>query len=158
MSDAIDLPAIEAFLFEEARLLDERRYDDWVALFDEDATYWVPSGHDGGADQSVALIYDNVPRLRERLIRLKAPTFWAQQPPTQTTRLIGNVTARTGADRAIEVESRFIMTLLRRNQSSLLSGVARHQLKLRDGRYSIHGKVVELQQRDQPFDNLTFLI
>lgn len=50
------------------------------------------------------------------------------------------------------------MTLLRRNQSSLLSGVARHQLKLRDGLYSIHGKVVELQQRDQPFDNLTFLI
>ncbi len=37
------------------------------------------------------------------------------------------------------------MTLLRRNRSSLLSGVARHQLKLRDGRYSIHGKVIELQ-------------
>jgi 3-phenylpropionate/cinnamic acid dioxygenase small subunit len=158
MNGTIDLPSIEAFLFEEARLLDERRYDEWVALFDEEATYWVPSGHDGEAAQSVALIYDNVPRLRERLIRLKAPTFWAQQPPTQTTRLIGNVTARPGTDRAIEVESRFIMTLLRRNQSSLLSGVARHQLKLRDGRYTIHGKVVELQQRDQPFDNLTFLI
>lgn len=38
----------EAFLFREARLLDERRLDDWLALFTDDSRYWIPSG--AGAD------------------------------------------------------------------------------------------------------------
>ena len=43
------------FLFQEAELLDSQRWEDWLALFDDDATYWVPAragqtdGHHGDA-------------------------------------------------------------------------------------------------------------
>ena len=35
-----------AFLYREARLLDERRYDEWLALFTEDGLYWAPTEDD----------------------------------------------------------------------------------------------------------------
>lgn len=158
MNERIDLPAIEAFLFKEAQLLDERRYDEWVDLFSEDGVYWVPSGQAGNVEQSVALIYDNVPRLKERMLRQKAHTFWAQQPPTLTTRLVSNVTAQTTAEGELSVDSRFIICLLRRNESTLLSGVARYVLIPHGTGFAIRKRVIDLQQRDQSFDNLTFLI
>jgi len=33
---------IEEFLYREADLLDERRYEDWLALVAEDVRYWMP--------------------------------------------------------------------------------------------------------------------
>ncbi|MGK2941656.1 MAG: aromatic-ring-hydroxylating dioxygenase subunit beta [Immundisolibacter sp.] len=160
MTAAPDQAAVEHFLYEEAKLLDERRYEDWVQLFTEDGVYWVPSGHDGPAGHSVALIYDTTPRLRERLTRMGSRAFWAQQPPTHTTRLVGNVLVQPGAEHAdeIEVECRFILALLRRHRQALLSGVARYRLQPYDGSFRICQKVVTLQERDESFDNLTFLL
>ena len=45
---AIDITkdAIEAFLYHEARLADENRYDEWFALWTEDVRYWVPANID----------------------------------------------------------------------------------------------------------------
>ena len=40
---ALDVAACERFLIHEARLLDEARFDEWLALFTADAWYWVPS-------------------------------------------------------------------------------------------------------------------
>ncbi|MBV8111708.1 MAG: hypothetical protein JO012_18275, partial [Hyphomicrobiales bacterium] len=39
----IDRAAFETFLIQEARLLDERRFREWMELFAEDGTYWVPA-------------------------------------------------------------------------------------------------------------------
>ncbi len=41
-----DRYAVEQFLYREARLADEQRLDDWLALWDEDALYWVPCNQD----------------------------------------------------------------------------------------------------------------
>ena len=40
---ALDQESCERFLLHEARLLDEARFDDWLALFTPDGWYWVPS-------------------------------------------------------------------------------------------------------------------
>jgi benzoate/toluate 1,2-dioxygenase beta subunit len=150
--------AVERFLYQEARLLDERRYAQWVDLFTEDGLYWVPSAQDGPAEQAVALIYDNTARLRERLTRMGSRTFWAQQPPTQTTRLVGNVLIEPSAGPDVRVECRFILRLLRRHRQALLSGAARYCLQPDGDGFRIREKVVALQERDEAFDNLTFLI
>lgn len=39
---------IEAFLYREARLADESRYEAWEALVDDDMYYWVPIGDSDG--------------------------------------------------------------------------------------------------------------
>ncbi len=150
--------AVERFLYQEAKLLDERRYEDWVGLFTEDGVYWVPSGHEGPAERSVALIYDTTPRLRERLTRMGSRAFWAQQPPTHTTRLVGNVLIESSDGPELAVECRFILALLRRHRQALLSGIARYRLLTAANEYRIREKVVTLQERDESFDNLTFLI
>ena len=33
---------VEQFLYHEARLLDERKFDDWLALLTDDIHYWMP--------------------------------------------------------------------------------------------------------------------
>ena len=39
----VDRRVVQLFLIHEAQLLDERRFRDWMALFTEDGTYWVPA-------------------------------------------------------------------------------------------------------------------
>src|ERR1700740_3674623 len=68
----LDLHRCEQFLAHEARLLDEGKFDDWLALFTPDAWYWVPSEPDQpDPHETVSLIYDD-PRLLETRGRLLA--------------------------------------------------------------------------------------
>ena len=68
----IDLPGCERFLLQEARLLDEARFDDWLALFTADAWYWVPSEPDqADPAETVSLIYDDRRLLETRVRRLR---------------------------------------------------------------------------------------
>jgi len=77
------------FVVREARLLDERRYEEWNALFTEDAIYWVPLVPDQpeGLDHTSHLHEDRL--LRElRIERLKSPRAFSQQPPTRSLHLL----------------------------------------------------------------------
>ena len=40
------IAAAQELLFREALCLDTRRWDDWLALYDEDATFWMPAWTD----------------------------------------------------------------------------------------------------------------
>ena len=64
---ALDRTQIEEFLFLEARLQDEHRYDEWEALWEDDALYWVPMKDDADPERSVSYIYDNRARLASRI-------------------------------------------------------------------------------------------
>ncbi len=52
----IDCAAFETFLIQEARLLDERRFREWMELFAEDGTYWVPAVPDQASPFDQAFI------------------------------------------------------------------------------------------------------
>ena len=43
MGDARLTAAVAEFLFEEARLLDERRWREWLELYSDDVVFWVPA-------------------------------------------------------------------------------------------------------------------
>jgi 3-phenylpropionate/cinnamic acid dioxygenase small subunit len=70
---AVDRAAIERFLFHEARLMDEHRYDEWLALWAiDDAIYWIPANADDiDPTRNVSIIYDRRGQLRNRIKRLK---------------------------------------------------------------------------------------
>jgi benzoate/toluate 1,2-dioxygenase beta subunit len=83
---------VEEFLYQEAKLIDEHRYEEWLALWSEDALYWVPCNSDDADPMRQAMIiYDNRARLEERVYRLTSGAAWAQQPQSRTRRLISNV-------------------------------------------------------------------
>src|SRR2546428_13930155 len=78
---AADRHQIENFLYREARLMDEHAYDEWLALWTDDALYWVPCNRDDSDPmREVSIIYDNRARLEERIIRLKSGAIYAQEP------------------------------------------------------------------------------
>jgi ethylbenzene dioxygenase subunit beta len=90
----------EAFLYREARLIDERQFDDWLTLFTDDATYWLPIDENAGPQAHLSLIYDDAHRLKERVYRLTRTEFPAQSPPSHTVHFISNVEVvpRRGSD------------------------------------------------------------
>ncbi len=148
---------VEAFLIHEAALLDERRYADWVELFAPEGIYWVPANHDDSDPKThVSLIYDDVRRLKERLVRAGSGMFWAQDPPTRTTRVLGNLVVSRDAD-GLAATSKFILVALRRGHSETFSGTYRHHLIERGDSFAIRNKTVLLIQNDEPQINLTFL-
>ena len=82
----------EQFLLHEARLLDDGKFDDWLALFTPEAWYWVPSEPDQADPvETVSLIYDDRRLLETRVRRLASPRMYSQEPRSRTSRMIGNV-------------------------------------------------------------------
>lgn len=84
---------VEAFLYEEAALLDDWRLDDWLGLLTEDACYYVPSNDRPEGDHRTMLfmIADDINRIRARVKRLKDTDAHAESPKSRTRRLITNV-------------------------------------------------------------------
>ena len=66
------LREVEEFLFREADLADNHRFDEWLALWTKDARYWVPSNEEEiDPSRHISVIYDDWKRLDERIFRLK---------------------------------------------------------------------------------------
>ena len=98
MLSAADLRAVTEFLYREARLADEARYADWLALWTDDGVYWVPATTDPGADpqRHLSHVYDNRARLETRVKLLQTGYRYSQEPASSMRRLISNVEARAG--------------------------------------------------------------
>jgi benzoate/toluate 1,2-dioxygenase beta subunit len=143
----LDLHRCEQFLVHEARLLDEGKFDDWLALFTPDAWYWVPSEPDQpDPQQTVSLIYDDRLLLETRVRRLASPRMYSQEPRSRTSRIVRN---------ACTVRSKFMMIEYRREQQRMFGGTALHRLVQSGGRVMIAWKRVDLVNCDAPLDGIT---
>src|SRR2546426_1623018 len=112
-SDA-EYRAVVAFLHKEARLADEARYADWLALWTEDAVYWVPATTDPGADPDKHLshIYDNRGRIETRIKLLQTGHRYSQEPASLMRRLISNIEVAAAHDGALVAEANFALAEL----------------------------------------------
>jgi 3-phenylpropionate/cinnamic acid dioxygenase small subunit len=101
---------VERFLYEEAELLDDRRFEDWLALFADDATYEVPLrvAREGQAQTELSergrMFWDSKETLAIRVQRLRTEYAWAEQPPSRTRHLVTNL--RVGRLRDGEIGAR----------------------------------------------------
>jgi 3-phenylpropionate/cinnamic acid dioxygenase small subunit len=149
----LDVRACEQFLLHEARLLDEARFDEWLALFTSEATYWVPS-EPGQADplDTVSLMYDDRQLLETRVRRLASPRIYSQEPRSRTSRIVTNVTIEDDAETTL-VRSKFVLIEFRRNEQRLFGGTCFHRLTTASG-IKIVSKRVDLVNCDAPLDGL----
>jgi 3-phenylpropionate/cinnamic acid dioxygenase small subunit len=145
----------ETFLLHEARLLDEAKFDAWLALFTADAQYWVPSEPDQKSPyDTVSLIYDDRRLLETRVRRLASPRIYSQEPRSRTSRIVTNVTLEeSGADSAL-ARSKFMMIEFRRNEQRLFGGTCFHRLLRHDGALRIQQKRIDLVNCDAPLDGI----
>jgi 3-phenylpropionate/cinnamic acid dioxygenase small subunit len=153
----LDAALCEQFLVHEARLLDDGRFDEWLALFTADAWYWVPTAPDQDNPlDTVSLIYDDRRLLETRVRRLASPRIYSQEPRSRTSRMVGNVTVEAAeADQsACTVRSKFLVVENRRDSQRLFGGTAFHRLVQTDGGLRIAWKRVNLVNCDAPLDGI----
>jgi 3-phenylpropionate/cinnamic acid dioxygenase small subunit len=154
--DPLDVGQCEDFLVHEARLLDEARFDEWLALFTEDASYWVPSEPDQASPHdTVSLMYDDRRLLETRVRRLASPRIYSQEPRSRTSRIVTNVSlADADAHGGSLVRSKFVLIEYRRQQQRLFGGTYFHHLVIRDGAVRITMKRADLVNCDAPMEGL----
>jgi 3-phenylpropionate/cinnamic acid dioxygenase small subunit len=151
-----DVHHCEQFLLQEARLLDDGKFDDWLALFASDAWYWVPSEpNQTDPVETVSLIYDDRRLLETRVRRLASPRMYSQEPRSRTSRIIANVTIEETDSDSCTVRSKFSMIEYRREQQRIFGGTAFHRLVRVNGRTMIAWKRVDLVNCDAPLDGIT---
>lgn len=74
---------LERFVYDEARLIDEKRFDAWYDLFTEDAYYWMPlTRNQPDGENYTSLLYEDKLLLKVRIERLKSPRSFSQHQPS----------------------------------------------------------------------------
>ncbi len=156
-----DVRDLEQFLFHEARLLDEGRWQDWDDLFIENGEYWVPASHKQPDPKNhVSLIYETDLLRAVRIKRFKHPNAFSLKPAPRSSHMLSNVMLDEYDAEKSEcvVSSRFIMLQYRREEQDIFGGGYTHHLKIEDDGYKIIKKRVDLINCDAPLGNILIYI
>ncbi len=162
VAGAVDLREVEEFLYREAMLLDEKRWQEWLALYTEDCFYWVPSVV-GQKDpvNTVSLYAEERMRMEMRVIRITHPRAFSQDFPTRMSHLVGNVVLdRDGAQANggmspkadLVVRSSVHILEFRKEEQRLFGGTQRHWLRRVGGEWKIAMKRIDLLNCDAPME------
>ena len=150
---------VEEFLYREARLVDEHRYDEWLSLWSDDGVYWIPCRHeDTDPSRQVSIIYDNRAKLGDRIARFKSGAVLAQDPPSRMRRLISNIEVEPEAENQLTAASNFILVEARAGQQQVWCGRSFHTLRIAGEALKIARKKVLLVNSEQEMPSLQFLI
>jgi 3-phenylpropionate/cinnamic acid dioxygenase small subunit len=150
---------VERFLYEEARLMDTHRYEEWLALWTPDARYWVPCNDDEiDPSREVSLIYDDYERLQQRVQRLRSGTVLAQDPAPRMRRVVSNIEVEAVDSEHVRVGSNFLLAVAREREQQLWAGHSIHGLRRSGDKLQMHAKKVLLINSDQEMPLLQFLI
>jgi 3-phenylpropionate/cinnamic acid dioxygenase small subunit len=156
---AVDRQQVEQFIYYEADLMDEHRYDEWLALWADDALYWVPTGRDEiDPKREISLIYDDRIRLQVRIGRLRSGFAHAQEPKSRMRRVVSNIVIKETENGEILAYSNFLLAELRRGKQDVFAGRTVHRLRPHGGSFILVSKKVLLVNNDESIDNLTFLL
>ena len=92
---------VEDFLWQEADLLDEFRYEEWLDLLTDDLTYWMPiranvpsreMEHEMVKDGPALSWYtDDKPTLEKRVSQIRTHVHWADEPYSRVSHIISNI-------------------------------------------------------------------
>ena len=160
VTDSTARDEFRRLLEREARLLDQLRYEDWLAMYAPECVYWVPSTpRAGDPRREIAIMFDDRRRLEDRVYRLRTGFAWSQAPASRTVRLITNVEAFATAAEAVRMlRSNFLISEFWGDETRVLTGWAGHRV-VRDGeRWLIQAKQVNLIDCDQSIRNPSIVL
>ena len=147
----VDRERITDFIYLESRLLDLRRFEDWLALYDEDGSYWVPSQVDQKSPlDDVSIFYDDKELMRTRVARLNHPRIHIDDPQTRSVRMLNNIEierAEPGDDYELRVRAVLCAVIYFQRQQYVYGGRCEYTLRDRD-KLSILSKRVDLVNCD----------
>jgi 3-phenylpropionate/cinnamic acid dioxygenase small subunit len=160
---------VEQFLYREARLLDERRFREWLELLTDDVRYWMPgrstrypkvskaivifdpdrySEEDLSREDELAILDETKETLGRRIARLETGMAWAEDPPSRTRHLLSNIEVEPG-DMASELKvyANFLVYRSRsETEQDFYVGARQDVLRHVDGAWKIARRTIILDQ------------
>src|SRR5438093_1358173 len=163
---------IESFLYREAELLDERRYEEWLALLAEDVRYWMPMRRNvkfGELEreftregQDVNWFDEGKETLTRRVQQILTGVHWAEEPLSRICHMVSNiqildVNPSASAPSEVTVKSRFLIYRNRvETETDILVGKREDVLHRVEGQWKIRRRKIVLDQNVLQVKNLTF--
>ncbi|RLQ23243.1 hypothetical protein DWB85_04565 [Seongchinamella sediminis] len=162
--------ALERFYFHEARLLDSRQYQQWLALLSPEISYRLPArtnpmvnNRQRGSEDMISVEREledagslGCPLREERYVHLMLRVerafkvnSWSENPPARTRRIIGNVELMARNGEALAVVSNFHLFYARPGSAEFLySGQRRDTLCQEGDTYLLQQREVVLDYAD----------
>ncbi len=152
--------AFAALIEREARLLDQLRFDEWLAMYAPECIYWVPGTPEAGDPRrEIAISFDDRRRMEDRIYRLRTGYAWSQAPKSRTVRMVSNVEVfATEESAARMVRSNFLISEFRVDGTRFLSGWCGHRFVEHGARWQIEVRQVNLIDCDQNLRNPSIVI
>ena len=163
---------IEEFLYREADLLDERRYEDWLGLVAEDVRYWMPMRRNvkvGEAEreftragQDINWFDEGKETLTRRVKQILTGMHWAEEPVSRISHMVSNVRlieVNPSAAKPAEVTVRCRFLIYRNRvetETDILVGKREDLLRRTEGEWQIARRKIVLDQNVLLTKNLTF--
>jgi len=151
------LATVEAFLYREARLLDEGEFEAWRQLFAEDGLYWIP-GEPGQSEPAttVSILREDKAMLEMRVRRLGHSRAFALEPRPRTVHSLGNIEIVDATDAVglCHVASALTVHEYRAGERALRAARCQHRLRRADGDFRIVLKRVDLIDCDAVHDRV----
>jgi 3-phenylpropionate/cinnamic acid dioxygenase small subunit len=164
----VNIEEARAFLYREARLLDERRFADWLEILTEDISYRVPLTdyhEDDAYSREISITDDNRRRLESRVWHVgESGLNHTQDPPARTLRTISNVELSMLAENEAEIWCAVVIHEYRANaqrrfEPAVHPARGRYLLRRDEGKpWRIAIKEISLLARDGYVGALTFLV
>ena len=146
----LNLEQVRQFLYYEARLLDDRQWDEWLSCYSPQVVYWMPAWGDDDQltrdpQKEISLIYyPNREGLEDRVYRIKTERSGASTPEQRTTHIISNVELMGESDEGLEVRYSWVTWSHRYQHTDAYFGSTCCTLIEQDGRPQIIRKTVRL--------------
>ncbi|MEK1888909.1 MAG: benzoate 1,2-dioxygenase small subunit [Phyllobacterium sp.] len=148
---SISYQSICAFLFREARLLDDRQWDEWLDCYAPDVSYWMPAWDDDdqltdNPQSQISLIYyPDRAGLEDRVFRIKTERSGASMPEPRTSHNVTNVEVLAQRDAEVDVRYNFHTLNHRYKVTDTFFGTMFVTLRISDGQLLIAQKKIVLK-------------
>lgn len=149
---------ITDFVYDEAWMLDQGQYHDWLELWLPEAIYWMPlNWNQQDPVNETSLLYEDNFMLRLRVERLHGARTFSQKPKSRCHHLLNRPRIEEISDDEARVVTQMHYIETRLDEQMLLALTVRHHLKRVDGKIMIAGKRVDILNCDAAFGNIQLL-
>lgn len=149
---------VEQLLYGEAALLDAARLDEWLALYTDDATYWVPlTAEQQDPYTGVSLVFEDRALLEVRIRQFKHPRPHARTPLPRTVHHVSNVRLVADDGLHVTVASTLLMVEYRQERQRVWAALVEHRLRRTDGVLRIAAKRIDLVDSESELGGIVSL-
>ena len=166
LSRLLMIREVEEFLYNEAELLDARRYEEWLDLLTEDVHYFMPMRRNvkfGETEQEntseltdMSWFDEGKVTLAQRVGQIMTGVHWAEEPASRVCHMVTNVNVVDEGPAGVTVRSRFMVYRNRaQTETDFLVGKREDLLRNVDGEWKIASRKIILDQNVLMAKNLT---